>query len=63
MVKKIKEWLNVNKRAKRYAATLNLVDKVLNNFENQKRGQLSKDCEELIELIDMALDTQNGGDY
>lgn len=63
MVKKIKEWLNVNKRAKRYAATLNLVDKVLNDFENQKRGQLSKDCEELIELIDMALDTQNGGDY
>ena len=63
MVKKIKEWLNVNKRAKRYAATLNLVDKVLNDFENQKKGQLSKDCEELIELIDMALDTQNGGDY
>ena len=63
MVKKIKEWLNVNKRAKRYVAALNLVDKVLNDFENQKKGQLSKDCEELIELIDMALDTQNGGDY
>lgn len=63
MVKKIKEWLNVNKRAKRYAATLNLVDKVLNDFENQKKDQLSKDCEELIELIDMVLDTQNGGDY
>lgn len=63
MVKKIKEWFDVNRRAKRYAATLNLVDKVLNDFENQKKGQLSKDCEELIELIDMALDTQNGGDY
>jgi hypothetical protein len=57
MIQKIKEWFNVMERAKRYAATLNLIDKVLNDFEKQNKGKITKDCQDLIELIDMALET------
>lgn len=57
MFRKVKEWFNVMERAKRYAKALNTVDHALTDFENMKRGKMSDDCQELIEIIDAALET------
>ena len=59
MLRKIKEWLKVMERTKRYAKTLNAVDHALTDFEDRKRGKMSDDCQELIEIIDNVLEIQN----
>lgn len=53
---KIQDWIDANKRARKYAHQVDLVNKVLTQFEKEKGKDLSPDARELIEMIDLTLE-------